>query len=134
MTVADDRIGQAMAEAKVAHDVRVLGDFQAIYCRGNHGEAARRPVETRGAHLGVYGRRVPKLCAECESFLAYAEERRALCPRDPKPACKNCPTHCYRPERRETAREVMRYAGPRSVFSRYALDAIAHALDGRRTR
>lgn len=33
-----------------------------------------------------------------------------------KAACKNCPTHCYRPEMRQAIREVMRYSGPRMLI------------------
>jgi len=33
-----------------------------------------------------------------------------------KPACKNCPVHCYAPDKREEIRQVMRWAGPRMIF------------------
>lgn len=33
-----------------------------------------------------------------------------------KPACKDCPVHCYRPEMREQIRKVMRWTGPRMIF------------------
>jgi len=33
-----------------------------------------------------------------------------------KPACKDCPVHCYAPEKREEIRKVMRWTGPRMLF------------------
>src|SRR5574344_887141 len=35
---------------------------------------------------------------------------------DNKPACKNCPIHCYAPQKREMMRKVMRWAGPRMLL------------------
>ncbi|MBE0477456.1 MAG: nitrous oxide-stimulated promoter family protein [Coriobacteriia bacterium] len=129
MPAAGERVERALRDRKVARDVRVLGDFQAIYCRGNHAGGQRRPLESLGARLGAYGDRVPAVCEECAEFLRYAERRRALCPHDPKPQCKNCPKHCYRPAMRETARAVMRYAGPPAMFHGHAADSVAHMLD-----
>lgn len=33
-----------------------------------------------------------------------------------KPACKDCPIHCYKPELREKTKEIMRWVGPRMIF------------------
>lgn len=33
-----------------------------------------------------------------------------------KPACKDCPIHCYAPDKRQMMKEVMRWAGPRMLF------------------
>ncbi len=42
----------------------------------------------------------------------YACERLQRCKfGEQKPACKDCPVHCYRPEMRQKVREVMRWAG-----------------------
>jgi len=35
---------------------------------------------------------------------------------DQKPACKNCPVHCYAPQQREQIRQVMRWTGPRMLL------------------
>lgn len=45
-----------------------------------------------------------------------------------KPACKNCKTHCYKPEMREKIRTVMRWAGPRMLLHA-PLAAIRHLLN-----
>src|SRR5664279_499426 len=91
----NERFAEKVKDANVIHDTAVLADFIQIWCDGHHRDRTRRLVETDGAQLGVYGRRQPTLCEECEAHLAYAEKRRAYCPQDPKPFCANCETHCY---------------------------------------
>lgn len=73
-------------------------------------------LETFERMLDIYCARVharPGLCGDCDELLLYAAGRLAKCPHHPKPACKNCPTHCFSPEMREKIRLVMRHAGPR---------------------
>jgi predicted amidophosphoribosyltransferase len=71
-----------------------------------------------------------KLCAECQELWQYAMTRLDKCPlRADKPTCLKCPIHCYKPERREQMRHVMRYSGPR-MLKKYPLLAILHLLDG----
>jgi len=124
-----DRLTQRLEDEKVLHDTRVLGDFVAIYCNGKHGEAPREALQSPGVDAGAYGERVPAVCETCRELLEYAEKRRAFCPHDPKPQCKNCPKHCYKPDMRSFMQDVMRYSGPRSILHGHAIDAIAHALD-----
>jgi len=72
------------------------------------------------------------LCENCQEFMDYAEVRLQKCPYgEDKPTCANCPIHCYKPARREQARQIMRYAGPRMLL-RHPLLTIAHKLDGLR--
>jgi hypothetical protein len=81
-----------------------------IYCRDHHGT-------TTG------------LCRECEDVLTYAGQRLRVCPfQEAKPACNQCPVHCYAPAMRERAREVMRYAGPR-MLRRHPWLALMHLVD-----
>ena len=87
-----------MATARETRDLEVLERFTAVYCRAHH-------------DAGAGG-----LCAECAEFLAYAQERRRLCPLHPKPACKHCSLHCYRPGHREKVRQVMRFSGRRAIL------------------
>jgi len=130
----NERFAERMADPRAAHDTRVLADFVSIYCDGHHRDRIRDPAATDGAALGLYGRRRPALCGECTDHLAYAEKRRAFCPKDPKPFCAHCDTHCYRPEEREWQRQMMRYSGPRSWTRGHALDGIKHLLEARRHR
>ncbi len=72
------------------------------------------------------------LCDECREFMDYAEVRLEKCPYgEDKPTCSNCPIHCYKPARRDQAKAIMRYAGPRMIF-RHPWLAITHKLDGLR--
>ena len=78
---------------KVEKDSEVLTAFVEVYCREHHG--------TNGSGS----------CAECRELLDYARGRLERCPMDPKPKCKDCPVHCYKPAARAKVREVMRYSG-----------------------
>ena len=123
-----------MHDAKVVSDTKLLADFIVIWCDGQHRNRDRHAVKTEGAELGIYGHKTPVLCEECEAHLAYAEKRRAYCPKDPKPFCAYCDTHCYMSEEREWQREMMRYSGPKSWRKGHAIDGIKHLLDGRKFR
>lgn len=126
-----DRMG---ADPGVRHDTKLLGDFVDIWCAGNHADRERAPLQSDAAGLGVYGKRVPCLCAECADHVRYAEKRRAYCPRDPKPFCANCDTHCYSSDEAEWQRRMMRYSGPKSWKRGYAIDGIRHVMESRRAR
>jgi len=127
-----DRFAERMRDPQVAKDTRLLGDFCAIYCDGLHPDAERAPLQSDGAALGVYGGEPPVVCETCAELLRYAERRRASCPKDPKPFCSHCDTHCYKPEMAEQMREVMRYAGRRSMLHGHAIDGVKHLLEERR--
>jgi hypothetical protein len=96
----------------------------------------RREWATMQAMVGIYcsghGHACPPgqpLCPECAGFLAYAERRLQKCPYGPaKPTCARCPIHCYKPEPRRVAREVMRFAGPRMLL-RHPWLSLTHFLD-----
>lgn len=84
-----------------------------IYCNDHHGNST-------------------ELCEDCARFLDYAEVRLDKCPYgEDKPTCSNCPIHCYKPEQRELARQIMRYAGPRMLL-KHPILTISHYLDERR--
>jgi hypothetical protein len=130
----DERFASRMAQPDVARDTRTVGDFIAIWCKGNHADRERGAIVSDAAALGVYGRKPPVVCAECADHLRYAERRRALCPKDPKPFCAHCDTHCYRSAERAWQQEMMRYSGPRSALHGYAIEGIRHALEARKWR
>jgi len=91
-----------------------MAKMVGIYCSAHHGDSP------------------DDLCDSCRGFLDYADVRLDKCPYgEDKPTCSNCPIHCYKPERREQAKAIMRYAGPRMLL-RHPLLAIAHKLDGLR--
>lgn len=80
-------------EAVYEKNRKVLEAFIQVYCRKKHGAAQG------------------ELCPECGDLYQYACKRVQYCPYDPKPKCKQCPTHCYKPEYREKIKEVMRFSG-----------------------
>lgn len=68
------------------------------------------------------------LCSECGALLDYAITRSEHCPfMETKTFCSNCQVHCYRPDRREQIRQVMRFAGPRMMFH-HPVAAIHHLV------
>jgi len=78
-----------------------------LYCADRHGHAGG-------------------LCSSCDALLAYAHQRLDRCPYgEEKPACNQCPIHCYQPAKREAMREVMRTAGPRMLL-RHPWLALVH--------
>ena len=129
-----DRFAQKMADPQVAHDTRLLGDFADIYCAGNHADRERTQFVSDASLLGVYSRRPFVLCDECAEHVRYAERRRAYCPKEPKPFCANCDTHCYRPDERAWQQQMMRYSGPRSWRRGYALEGVRHMLETRKAK
>jgi len=127
----NERFTQRMNDQTVRHDVVVLADFVQIWCDGHHADRSRAQVDTEAARLGVY-KKLPLLCEECEAHLAYAEKRRALCPKEPKPFCAHCDTHCYKSEERTWQQQMMRYSGPKSWRKGHAIDGIKHVLEARK--
>ena len=97
---------------RLARERLTMSKMIGIYCAAHHDSSEN------------------SLCGSCREFLNYAERRLRKCPYgNEKPTCANCPVHCYKPARKEQAREIMRYAGPRMLL-RHPLLAIAHQLDG----
>lgn len=126
------RFSERMRDKKVRNDTRIVAGLAAIYCAGNHRDRQRTPITSDASRLGVYGRRVPRVCEGCAEHIRYAEKRRAYCPRNPKPFCAHCDIHCYKPDESEWQRQMMRYAGPRSIWHGYAIPGVKHALEARK--
>lgn len=130
----NEKFESALQDQKVRHDLAVLADFISIWCDEHHADAQRFAVGTDAALAGVYARKTPVLCAECEAHLAYAEKRRAYCPQNPKPFCAHCEVHCYKPDERAWEQAMMRYSGPRSWRRGHTIDGIKHAFEARAWR
>jgi len=110
--------------AKEKKDLKVLALFTATYCRARHA-GSKEPLAADAPDLQGLGLEGLPLCSECREFLDYAFVRRRKCPLDPKPACKHCHLHCYRPGHREKVREIMRFSG-RHLILRGRLDLLWH--------
>jgi hypothetical protein len=106
--------GWMMVEnSRISRERRTIAAMIRIYCRDQHAQAVG-------------------LCADCETLRLYAEQRLDRCVFGvEKPTCANCPVHCYKRDRREQIRVVMRYAGPKMLLKHPVL-AIWHLLDGKR--
>lgn len=71
------------------------------------------------------------LCEECERLNEYARMRSDKCPfMETKTFCSNCKVHCYKPDMREQIRAVMRFSGPRMIFS-HPIMAIRHVIESK---
>ncbi|MFW9826528.1 MAG: nitrous oxide-stimulated promoter family protein [Candidatus Thorarchaeota archaeon] len=59
-----------------------------------------------------------ELCDNCSQLFDYASKRLQYCQYgESKPICENCTIHCYKPDMREKVRKVMRYSGPRMIYT-----------------
>lgn len=109
---------------KELKDLRLVALFIDCWCRTHHDEATRVSLEGE-AGLALLALPCCRLCPECRELLDYAIARRRACPLDPKPACKDCPIHCYNPARRAEIRQIMRFSG-RHLLLRGRLDLLWH--------
>ena len=83
------------------------------YCHGHHG--------TRGKEI----------CADCADLTEYALFRLGKCPlKENKKFCSFCRIHCYKPDYRVKIKAVMRYSGPRMLFTHpiFAIDHVVQML------
>lgn len=84
----------------------------SIYCKSKHGQNY--------------------LCDDCRELEDYAHNRLEKCTYgEDKPTCEHCSIHCYKKDKREQIRMVMRYAGPRMLF-KHPVMAIKHLLKNKK--
>ncbi len=105
-------------------EYKVIEYMIKMYCKGNHNHKK-------------------DICEECAELLEYAHVRSQRCPHGKgvdngkilakKPYCANCPIHCYKPDMREKIRKVMRYSGPRMIFTHPIL-AMQHLIESKTQR
>lgn len=112
---ATRKVQDAARHPRLARELATLKAMIEISCHEQHGTA-------RGA-----------LCAGCGELMAYATRRLDRCVfGDDKPTCANCKVHCYKADKREQVRQVMRYSGPR-MLTRHPILAVRHLfIDGKR--
>lgn len=88
---------QRTKQNKIEKEKHTVTFMIAFYCKHKHKTA--------------------ELCNNCTLLSQYALKRLDNCPYgELKTACRDCKTHCYKPEMRQKIREVMRYSGPRMIF------------------
>ncbi len=87
------------------------------YCKGEHKTARKVQNVPRGG-----------VCEECKELTEYALFRLSKCPyKANKKFCSFCKIHCYKPEMREKIKAVMKYSGPRMLFT-HPIFAISHVM------
>ena len=102
-------------ESKREREKRTVSLMIRIYCKKKHGTK-------KG------------LCSECEALDAYARMRSEKCPfMETKTFCSNCKVHCYKADMREKIRAVMRFSGPRMIFS-HPIMAIRHVIESKKEK
>lgn len=93
----------------------IVGEMISLYCRKQHG-------------------RRKELCPECQALLDYARLRSDKCPfMETKTFCSNCSVHCYKKDMKEKIRNVMRFSGPRMIFSHPIL-AVSHVIESKKEK
>ena len=101
-------------EDKRKKEKEVVSLMIDLYCKGNHHQKTT--------------------CQECRKLKEYACQRVDKCPfMETKTFCSNCKVHCYKPEMRESIREVMRYSGPRMIFH-HPVMAVNHLIESRKEK
>lgn len=99
--------------ARIEREKRTVGIMIQMYCKHKHVEA-----ETP--------------CGECLELIEFANTRIDKCIfHYNKPVCSECKVHCYRKDMREKIQKVMRFAGPKMIFTHPIL-GISHLIDKRR--
>lgn len=102
-------------ESKREREKRTVAWMIRLYCKKKHGTKQG-------------------LCAECQSLNDYAVLRSDKCPfMETKTFCSNCHVHCYKADMREKIREVMRFSGPRMIFS-HPIMAIRHVIESKKEK
>ena len=87
-------------------EMRTVYEMIHLYCRKNHKDKELRQ--------------------ECLDLYEYAKMRIEKCPfMEIKTFCSQCKVHCYKKDKREQIRKVMRFSGPRMLLY-YPLMAIRH--------
>jgi hypothetical protein len=98
---------------RIAREGKTVATMIGLYCHNLHGTGNG-------------------LCEQCQELHDYALQRLHKCPfQEGKTTCAKCPVHCYRPGMREYIRSVMRYSGPRMLYT-HPIMALQHVVDGRR--
>ena len=99
---------------RIAREKKTVAYMIRFYCERHHSDLEHKEG----------------LCDSCAELQQYAHKRLSHCQfGETKTTCGKCPIHCYKPDKRERIKEVMRYSGPRMVYRRPVL-AFQHLLDG----
>ena len=91
---------------------RLIPKMVNIYCHGHKHERKNK----KG------------LCPECQALLEYSLFRLDKCPfKKNKKFCSFCSIHCYKPDMKVKIKDVMKYSGPKMLFS-HPIFSITHVV------
>lgn len=100
-------------EKKYKHytnEVKYIPKMISIYCKGKH-------HTKKGC-----------LCDDCKELQEYALFRLSKCPfKENKNFCSFCHIHCYKENMRVKIKDVMKYSGPRLIFT-HPIFSISHVI------
>lgn len=100
--------------SKREKEKQLASQMIALYCRKHHHQEG--------------------LCDKCQKLEKYAHMRSDKCPFiETKTFCSNCRVHCYQAKMRGQIKKVMRYSGPRLIFTHPFL-VISHIREERKER
>ena len=106
-------------EKKRQKEQYVVEEMIRLYCRKNHLKGKRQAGQ---------------MCPVCQELSDYAKLRSQKCPfMEEKTFCVNCKVHCYKPEMRERIRQVMRFSGPRMLFT-HPIIATKHVIETKKEK
>ena len=80
---------------------RTINVMVLMYCKAHHNQGA--------------------VCPDCMRLLEYTNERIMVCRQ--KSTCDRCHIHCYSKDKREEIQKVMRFSGPRMIYTHPILAA-----------
>lgn len=97
-------------EDKREKEKKVVACMIEVYCKGHKHNTGN------------------ELCQDCQELLDYANARADRCPfMETKSFCNNCKIHCYKKDKKEQIKDVMRYSGPRMLLY-HPIMAIHHVI------
>ncbi len=119
-----DLRGADKVDRKKEKGIKILAEFVEVFCRENHSSPKKR-FDYKHLDSALYLPGDVMLCDECYDLLTHGITKLLLCPYDPKPMCKKCLTHCYRPGYQEQIKKVMRFSGM-YLIKHGRVDMLAH--------
>lgn len=100
-----------LKDQSIIKDIATLINFTNVFCEKKHLSVPKKFLKLNG-FLGDYLNKYNLiLFKDCQNTLMHGVAKRILCPYEPKPACKRCPTMCYRNGYREKMKKIMKYSG-----------------------
>ncbi|MGG4195720.1 nitrous oxide-stimulated promoter family protein [Paenibacillus sp. UNC217MF] len=110
--------------SRIKREKRTVLLMLRIYCHHHHTLELNPHSENRSEQYG--------LCPSCAELLAYAWKRLTHCRfGERKTTCERCGVHCYKQDKRDAIKLVMREVGPKMLV-KHPIVALRHVWDNLR--